>query len=411
MTALSANGIALIKEFEGLHDVQADGLVHAYLCPAGVWTIGYGTTNNGLRPIRSDDVCTKGCANGFLTLDCRSGNDKLEDTIPYWSQMHIDMQGALLSFGYNLGYGFYGAKNFDTITACLRDKDWREVPEALKLYNQPPSATAGLNRRRAAEGALWQQGLDQITTSPEPAPMTYTVGDCLNAVRYFDELEHQVEAFEEHFQVVGEPARQTFLDAYRNDPEPAPTPTLPSSGLVLDVPYFSQIDNASGEGYRECFSSSCAMVAAYFGKVSTDDEYNRIRQGYGDTTSAEAQVQTLQSLGLHASMRYDGTRQRILDLLAEELPIVPGWFHQGPVTSPTGGGHYSVVIGHDPTTDTFIHHDPNGEANLVPGGYVHVNTWTQSYGEAQRYSWKNWGPRFDARPSGQGLGWYLEIRP
>jgi GH24 family phage-related lysozyme (muramidase) len=37
---ISANGIALIKEFEGCFEKRADGHIHAYLCPAGVPTIG-----------------------------------------------------------------------------------------------------------------------------------------------------------------------------------------------------------------------------------------------------------------------------------------------------------------------------------------------------------------------------------
>ena len=57
------------------------------------------------------------------------------------------------------------------------------------------------------------------------------------------------------------------------------------------MPYFKQLDNESGTGYRECFSSAAAMVAAYYKKVETDDEYNKIRAKYGDTTSVEAQLQ------------------------------------------------------------------------------------------------------------------------
>ena len=34
----------LIKKFEGLHRVQPDGMVSAYRCPAGVWTLGFGST-------------------------------------------------------------------------------------------------------------------------------------------------------------------------------------------------------------------------------------------------------------------------------------------------------------------------------------------------------------------------------
>ena len=70
------------------------------------------------------------------------------------------------------------------------------------------------------------------------------------------------------------------------------------------MPYFRQLDNKTGTGYRECFSSSAAaMVAAYYKKVRTDDEYNKIRAKYGETTSVEAQLAALRSLGLEAEFR------------------------------------------------------------------------------------------------------------
>jgi hypothetical protein len=40
----------------------------------------------------------------------------------------------------------------------------------------------------------------------------------------------------------------------------AGTSTTPGT-YSLKVPYEYQLDNKSGTGYRECFSSSCAMVA------------------------------------------------------------------------------------------------------------------------------------------------------
>ena len=60
-----------------------------------------------------------------------------------------------------------------------------------------------------------------------------------------------------------------------------------ASGIDQEVymPYFTQLDNKTGTGYRECFSSAAAMVAAYWGKVVTDDEYNVVRSKFGDTTS------------------------------------------------------------------------------------------------------------------------------
>jgi hypothetical protein len=50
-----------------------------------------------------------------------------------------------------------------------------------------------------------------------------------------------------------------------------------------------------------------------------------------------------------------------------------------------------VVIGF--TEAAAIHNDPNGEADLVAGGYT-ANT----NGASQHYSWKNWQPRWEAGP-------------
>ena len=45
---------------------------------------------------------------------------------------------------------------FNTISGCLRDKRWNDVPDALNLYVNPGSAVeTGLRRRRAAEIQLW----------------------------------------------------------------------------------------------------------------------------------------------------------------------------------------------------------------------------------------------------------------
>ena len=83
------------------------------------------------------------------------------------------------------------------------------------------------------------------------------------------------------------------------------SPAKPLGGQnPLGVPYQSQNDNASGTGYRECFSSSCAMVAMYYGKIKNDDAYNEVRAKYGDSTDAQAQVRTLRSLGLEAKKTY-----------------------------------------------------------------------------------------------------------
>lgn len=173
------------------------------------------------------------------------------------------------------------------------------------------------------------------------------------------------------------------------------------TGVFLKVPYQSQLDNISGVGYRECFSSTCAMISMFWGKIKNDDSYNLIRARYGDTTSAEAQLAALRSLGLKAEFRTDGTPQLLERELAAGRPVGVGWLHHGSVAAPSGGGHWTCLIG---VTDAhWIMNDPNGEAALVGGGYTQNRN-----GANLAYSKKNWNPRWMVGGSG---GWFLTAKP
>jgi hypothetical protein len=103
------------------------------------------------------------------------------------------------------------------------------------------------------------------------------------------------------------------------------------------------------------------MVARYWNKIAGDYEYNRIRRQFGDTTDPQAQLRTLKTLGLRATFEMEGTTAILENLLRSGLPTPVGWLHRGPVTAPSGGGHWTVVSGFTPTH--FIHQDPTGEAN------------------------------------------------
>jgi hypothetical protein len=177
---------------------------------------------------------------------------------------------------------------------------------------------------------------------------------------------------------------------------------LQQNANPLPVPYEYQLDNASGTGYRECFSSSCAMIARFYGKVRSDDEYNRIRAKHGDSTSADAQVRALGQLGLQAKFITNGDPALLEREIDAGRPVAVGWLHHGPVTAPTGGGHYSVVIGY--AKDAFIHNDPNGEANLVGGGYS-----SNKGGKGIAYSRKNWLRRWEV--DGPKTGWAMLVQP
>ena len=175
-----------------------------------------------------------------------------------------------------------------------------------------------------------------------------------------------------------------------------------ATSVLLKVPYEYQLDNKSGTGYRECFSSSCAMIAKFYGKVKSDDEYNKIRAAYGDTTNSQAQLAALRFLDLQA--RYvSNCAPGLLEVeLRAGRPVAVGWLHQGTAQSPSGGGHWSVIIGF---TDThWILNDPNGEADLVSGGYVN-----HTKGAGVKYSKERFNRRW--MPDGAATGWAILVKP
>ena len=144
--------LKLIREFEGCR-------LQAYLCPAGVWTIGYGTTRyNDGRPVQASDRITPNEADLLLRQEVDRIAAKLSGTVPYWSEMSGNQKSALISFAYNLGSGFYGAAGFGTITRVLKNRQWKNVPAAMLLYRNPGSHfESGLKRRRIAEGIVWAE--------------------------------------------------------------------------------------------------------------------------------------------------------------------------------------------------------------------------------------------------------------
>jgi GH24 family phage-related lysozyme (muramidase) len=162
-----SSAMKLIKEFEGCH-------LSAYPDPLHGWdvaTIGYGTTRySDGRKVQRGDKITVIDADQLLKTEIERIAEKLRATIPFWNAMGINQQGALISFAYNLGTGFYGSAGFETISKRLREKDWRQVPAAMELYRNPGSnVEAGLLRRRRAEGALWAK--DFVVADPETSKL------------------------------------------------------------------------------------------------------------------------------------------------------------------------------------------------------------------------------------------------
>ena len=227
--------------------------------------------------------------------------------------------------------------------------------------------------------------------------------DFNNFFKYYAGEPHQIEATGELYDALPDALKDDeseWVQTYRQKKEQAEKPT---NWNPLDVPYQSQNDNASGTGYRECFSSSCAMVAMYYGKIENDDAYNLVRQKFGDSTDAQAQVRALRSLGLEANFITNASTSTIKAAIDAGRPVPCGWLHHGSVSYPTGGGHYSVVVGYSDAGKFWYVNDPNGEANLTAGGYT-----SNLNGDHLEYSYKNWNPRWIVE--GEGSGWCMDIR-
>ena len=309
-----------------------------YLCASGVPTQGYGRTGKDIS-LASAPI-SQAQADTWLGEDLQHFADGIHRLLPGSNLWGANQQAALISWAFNVGLG---AVESSTLRKRLLagEPGIIVVPQELPKWNTASDkALVGLARRRAAEVALF--------TGAAPA-----------------------------------------------------SPRLPlQQGVLLKVPYEAQNDNASGTGYRECFSSSAAMVARYYGKITSDDAYNKFRAKYGDTTDAQAQVSALKALGLKARFLTNCT----IALLEAELdagrPVLVGWLHKGPVSSPTGGGHWTCAIGYTPTA--FIHNDSNGQADLVKGGYLNTTK-----GKAVTYNRSTWLKRWLVE--GANSGWALLV--
>jgi lysozyme len=139
--------IDLIKEFEGLR-------LNAYLCPAGVWTIGYGHT----RTARAGMRITKDQADMLLADDITRVVSSMMRHIRVPLDNH--QYGALVSFVFNVGIGaFLGS----SLLRLLNENRHDLVPQQLMRWNKATIdgkrvELPGLTRRRAAEAQLWSKG-------------------------------------------------------------------------------------------------------------------------------------------------------------------------------------------------------------------------------------------------------------
>ena len=134
-------GIDLIKQWEGFRS-------KAYLCPADVWTIGYGHTQ-GVKP---DDTITEPDAAALLIKELSAYEDCINSTVKV--SLNANQFSALVSFCYNVGISSFANS---TLLKMLNRKDYSSAGQQLLVWNKVKGQTMpGLTRRRKDEKALFE---------------------------------------------------------------------------------------------------------------------------------------------------------------------------------------------------------------------------------------------------------------
>ena len=161
-------GLDLIKSFEGCQ-------LKAYRCPAGVWTIGWGTTEpvNGVRPHEGMRI-TQAQADSLLVEHLQAYENAVNRLGAELNQNQFD---ALVSFCYNLGTGIFKGSLLNAIKA----KQWSSVAAQMLLYNKARingklTVLKGLERRRQAESALFLKPVQEDTELIKAVDLLYKRG-------------------------------------------------------------------------------------------------------------------------------------------------------------------------------------------------------------------------------------------
>lgn len=139
--------VALCKRFEGFSS-------KVYLCPAGIPTIGFGSTYyaSGAKVALSDEPISEAIAEALLLHELQF--TYLPGVLRNCPILLTDKRkcNAVVDFCYNLGVG---RLQTSTLKRKINEQDWEAAKEQLLLWNKGGGKVlAGLDRRRKAEAML-----------------------------------------------------------------------------------------------------------------------------------------------------------------------------------------------------------------------------------------------------------------
>ncbi len=139
ISVINDAGIDLIKRWEGLR-------LDAYLCPAGVWTIGYGSTGEHVYP---GQTIAEPEAERLLRLDLARFEDVISKSVKV--PLSDDEFAALVSWAFNVGCG---AAESSTLVRRLNAGEPKERvfnEELMRWTKENGLKLQGLVNRRQAE--------------------------------------------------------------------------------------------------------------------------------------------------------------------------------------------------------------------------------------------------------------------
>lgn len=136
----------MIKSYEGLK-------LHAYYCPAGKLTIGYGCT----RDVAEGMSISEEEADMRLVMDLAETEQRVIDAIGFFTSTCLtDNQiSAITSFVFNVGIGHFKAS---TMLKYIKALSLQDAAGEFQRWNQiSGQVSVGLLERRASERALFNR--------------------------------------------------------------------------------------------------------------------------------------------------------------------------------------------------------------------------------------------------------------
>ena len=406
----SQSGVDLIKSFEGYRNT-------AYMDSAGIWTVGYGHTG---PDVTAGTKLEHGGAEVVLRKDLAGAEKAVTELVKV--PLNQNQFDALVSFVFNLGSGAFAE------STLLKRLNAKESPcvvakEELPRWNKAGGKVlSGLTRRRQMEAELFcsappvqKIGTFNITSKVRtwlkklPIPSSSLASDqkaMIGQGRTLKNCEILKRGDNHTLLKIGFGLGEWWIfdphwDGLETKPEIKPYAVDGNLRYLRDFPYFLQRDNGP-EGWRQCQTSCIAMCLKYLDVpgVNDDKDYLKIVNKYGDTTHREPHKLALKELKAGATFITSGDEHIVKSQIDKGLPVVAGVVHHGPVTRPSGSGHFVVITGYD--SDSWLVQDPYGELDLVNGGWANLGSVS---GRNVHYSFKNFNPRFFYGGGASGWCW------